>query len=1073
MNMNTEGDPMDSTSPPTRGFIEEPGRPFFAGWESLEDDFLADEKTLVRGLLDSAALDPALRERARIRALRWVHAVRDRKSHLRIGIEDLLTEYDLSTEEGIVLMCLAEALIRIPDRATADRLIQDKIGGASWSQHVGANSSWLVNAASWGLLITGALVRIEEPSDKKAWTLFKGWVTRASEPVVRSALVRAMKIMGSQFVMGTTIDEALAQAASQRDGGHLFSFDMLGEAALTPADADGYWDAYARAIDAVGRRSGSTLGIEADTVSIKLSALHPRFEFGQSDRVLPDLCERVTRLTERARDAGIGITIDAEEAHRLELGLAVFEQVYRAPCLRDYPVLGLAIQAYGKRVGRIIDGLRDLSRSEGKRIPVRLVKGAYWDSEIKWAQQEGLAGYPVLTRKAYTDLSYLSAARRLFAAEHLYPQFATHNALTLAMLIELAGGRHAFECQRLFGMGESLYQAAREDPDFGAPCRIYAPCGAYRELLPYLVRRLLENGANTSFVHRIADPRVPPEEIVADPIEQVLASGGAPHPGIALPRELYLPERLNSRGLNRSSRREWRALKREMEEALQGPLPEARPQIGGEAAAGLGRRLFNPADRDEAVGMVYEADPALVDQAVMRARDGQPAWNRLRGCARALILERAADRLEAERGRLVALVVREAGKTVPDALGEVREAADALRYYASRARVDFEEPKRLPGPTGERNELWLEGRGVFACISPWNFPLAIFTAQIGGALAAGNAVVAKPAEQTPLVAAQAVRILHESGVPGDVLGFLPGDGPSVGGPLTIHPGLAGVAFTGSTDTAWLIQRALASREGALPVLIAETGGVNAMIVDSTALPEQVVTDVVQSAFLSAGQRCSALRILCLQEEIAERVLTMLAGHLATLSLGDPGWLTTDIGPVIDEDARARLAHHRETIQGVGRLIYEMPLPAGGARGTFFAPCIIELDSVKDLPGEIFGPILHVIRFASHRLDSLIREINETGYGLTLGIHSRIDRGVREMVSGTHCGNTYVNRNMVGAVMGVQPFGGQGLSGTGPKAGGPNYLNRFAVERVLTINIAAVGGNATLLNLSEESASKTH
>ncbi|MHB1544007.1 MAG: bifunctional proline dehydrogenase/L-glutamate gamma-semialdehyde dehydrogenase PutA [Gammaproteobacteria bacterium] len=1070
--MNTDCNPMDSETPDTHGFVENSERPFFTGWEDLEDDFLADEKTLVAGLLDASALDPALRERARVRALRWVKTVRSRKSHFRLGIEDLLTEYDLSTEEGIVLMCLAEALIRIPDAATVDRLIQDKIGSARWSQHVGANGSWLVNAASWGLLLTGALVRFEDHSEPGAWNTLRAWVGRVGEPVVRSALLRAMKMMGSQFVMGITIDAALAKAAPLRDGRHRFSFDMLGEAALTPADADHYWDAYAQAIDAVGHARGSAVGIETDTVSIKLSALHPRFEFAQSDQVLPDLCSRVTRLAERARDAGIGITIDAEEAHRLELGLAVFENVYRARSLRDYPVLGLAVQAYGKRVGRIIDGLADLSHREGKQIPVRLVKGAYWDSEIKWAQQEGLAGYPVLTRKAFTDLSYLAAARRLFAADHLYPQFATHNALTLAMLIELSGGQQAFECQRLFGMGESLYQAACEDPDFGQPCRIYAPCGAHRELLPYLVRRLLENGANTSFVHRIADPRVPAEEIVADPVEQVLATGGAPHPGIALPRAIYLPERLNSRGLNRASRREWRELKEEMLAAVAHPMRVAQPRIGGEAHPGRKRILFNPADRREAVGIVYEAESELVDRAVSLARAAQPAWNRLRGCARAEILERAADQLETERGVLAALVVREGGKTVPDALGEVREAADALRYYASRTRADFEGPILLPGPAGERNELWLEGRGVFACISPWNFPLAIFTAQIGGALAAGNAVIAKPAEQTPLVASEAIRILHASGVPGDVLGFLPGDGPSIGAVLTAHPGLAGVAFTGSTETAWMIQKALSTRGGALPVLIAETGGVNAMIVDSTALPEQVVADVVQSAFLSAGQRCSALRILCLQEEIADRVLTMLAGHLATLTLGDPGWISTDIGPVIDEEARTRLAHHRDSIQSVGRLIYEMPLPEACAQGTFFAPCMIELDAVGDLPGEVFGPILHVVRFPSDRLHQLIRDINETGYGLTFGIHSRIDQGMREMFRETRCGNTYVNRNMVGAVMGVQPFGGQGLSGTGPKAGGPHYLNRFAVERVLTINTAAVGGNATLLNLSEASAPKT-
>lgn len=1067
--MSAKQNPSASRNPPVHGFIEDPERPFFTGWEGLEDDFLADEKTQVRTLLHLADLDPARRGRARTRALRWVHAVRTRKNHFRLGIEDLLTEYDLSTEEGIVLMCLAEALIRIPDAATVDQLIQDKIGAASWRQHLGANGSWMVNAASWGLLLTGALVRSDERSEVGAWNTLRAWVTRAGEPLVRTMLLRAMKMMGNQFVMGTTIEAALAKAGNLREGGlNRFSFDMLGEAALTREDADRYWDSYARAIDAVGRARGAAHDIETDSVSIKLSALHPRFEFAQSHAALGELGDRVTRLAVRARDAGVGITIDAEEAHRLELGLAVFEQAYRASALQDYPLLGLAVQAYSKRTRGVIAGLAELARTTGRRIPVRLVKGAYWDSEIKWAQQEGLSGYPVFTRKVHTDLSYLALARELLAQDLLYPQFATHNALTLATLVELAGGRGGFECQRLFGMGEGLYQAAREDPDFKMPCRIYAPCGAHRELLPYLVRRLLENGANTSFVHRIADPRVPAEDIVADPMDQVQASGGAPHPAISLPRDLYQPERANSRGLNRASRHEWRLLQEEMEEALVRAWPEVHPLVGGRSQPGQKRILYNPADRREAVGVVHEAESGLVDPAVRLAQAAQPAWNRLGGEARAVILERAADGLERERGLLLALVVREAGKTLPDALAELREAVDALRYYAAHARAEFQKPILLPGPAGERNELWLEGRGVFACISPWNFPLAIFTAQLGGVLAAGNAVIAKPAEQTPLVASAAVRILHESGVPGDVLAFLPGDGASIGAPLTAHPGLAGVAFTGSTETAWMIQRTLAGRGGALPVLIAETGGVNAMVVDSTALPEQVVTDVVQSAFLSAGQRCSALRILCLQEEIADRVLTMLTGHLATLTLGDPGWIATDIGPVIDEEARNRLREHREAIQKTGRLLYEMPLPSSSDHGTFFAPCIIELDSVSDLPGEVFGPILHVVRFPAHELESVIEEINATGYGLTFGIHSRIEGKVERLCQRTHCGNTYVNRNMVGAVIGVQPFGGQGLSGTGPKAGGPHYLHRFAVERVLTINTAAVGGNATLLNLSEAS-----
>ncbi len=1039
---------------------------FFPGGESLEDFFLLDEKTLLGSLVESFPLDAEQRSHARIRALRWVRSVRERKSGWRLGIEDLLTEYDLSTREGIVLMGLAEALIRIPDRATADRLIEDKIGGTLWQRHLGSSDSWLIHAASWGLLLTGQLVKPEEEESTSGWETLLRLVGRRSEPLVRTVLLRVMKMMGNQFVMGATIDAALEQARNLRDGRHRFSFDMLGEAALTFADADRYAEAYAQAIEATARARSGAAGLDADSISIKLSALHPRFDFSQSGRMLNDLADRVTRLAVQARDAGVGLTIDAEEAHRLELGLAVFERVYRRRELNEYPLLGLAVQAYGKRVTPLVDLLGEWARDSGKTIPVRLVKGAYWDSEIKWAQQEGLSDYPVLTRKAATDVSYLVAAAGLFRHAGLYPQFATHNALTLACLIELAGSGSSFESQRLFGMGENLYAAAGGDPDFEAPCRIYAPCGAHRDLLPYLVRRLLENGANTSFVHRIADPRIPAESIVSDPVEELRVTGGSPHPRIPRPGDLYLPERRNSRGLNRASRREWEALRREMRDSTRpGPF-EARPRIADHEEEGEPRPVTSPADRSEIVGVVYEAGTEQVVRAVRVAREAQPEWNRLRGSARAAILEKAAERFEADRGLLVGLLVREAGKTIPDAWAELREAVDALRYYAARARAEFEMPTLLPGPTGERNELWLEGRGVFACISPWNFPLAIFTAQIAGALAAGNTVVAKPAEQTPLVAAQAVRLLMEAGLPAGVLALLPGDGPSVGQPLSTHPGLTGVAFTGSTETAWQIQKNLASRGGALPVLVAETGGLNAMIVDSTALPEQVVTDVLQSAFLSAGQRCSALRVLCLQEEIADRVLEMLKGALATLTLGDPRWIATDIGPVIDEEARGRLLAHRERMQAEGRIRYEMPLPEAGPSGCFFAPLLVEVDSIQSIGGEIFGPILHVLRFRGESLDSLVMAINETGFGLTLGVHSRIERRVRELFRGTFCGNTYINRNMVGAVIGVQPFGGSGLSGTGPKAGGPHYLHRFAVERVLTTNTSAIGGNTTLLNLSE-------
>jgi RHH-type proline utilization regulon transcriptional repressor/proline dehydrogenase/delta 1-pyrroline-5-carboxylate dehydrogenase len=890
-------------------------------------------------------------------------------------------------------------------------------------------------------------------------------VSRAGEPVVRNALLHAMRVLGRQFVMGRSIEEALARAAGEDERRYRYSFDMLGESALTAHDAQRYFDRYRSAIDAVGGAAPAHGGFGVPSVSVKLSALHPRYEFAQRARVVAELAPRLLTLAQRAHAAGIGLTVDAEEAERLGLSLEVFEQVARDASLAGYAGLGLAVQAYQKRAIAVIEWLASLAAEIGRRIPVRLVKGAYWDAEIKRAQERGHDGYPVFTRKAHTDVSYLACARVLIdAGERLYPMFATHNAHSVASLLEMLGPRRDFEFQRLHGMGEELYAHLTAGTEYA--CRVYAPVGSYEDLLPYLVRRMLENGANTSFVHRIVDPRVPVESIAVDPVAQTEALAGRPHTRIPLPRDLYRPERLNSRGINLADPAALDALAAQMARANETAW-FAAPVVGGRVLGTADRPVRNPARLEDVVGLACDADEAAVHRAVARAQLAQIEWDARGAQARADILEHAADLFEEHSAALLALCVREAGKTVPDAVSEVREAVDMLRYYAMCAREDFARPRRLPGPTGESNELWLEGRGVFACISPWNFPLAIYTAQIAAALAAGNSAVAKPAEQTPLIAAEAVRLLHAAGVPADVLHFLPGPGGTVGASLVRDARLSGVAFTGSTATAKAIQRVLAQREGPIPVLIAETGGQNAMIADSSALPEQVVLDAVTSAFNSAGQRCSALRVLFVQREIAPRVLELLAGFMDELAIGDPALLATDIGPVIDAEAQRDLQAHLAFLRQHGRILRELKPPPECARGTFVAPVLAEIDSLDLLQREVFGPILHVVRFGAHELDAVVDGINRTGYGLTLGVHSRIESQAQAVQRRCRVGNVYVNRNMIGAVVGVQPFGGRGLSGTGPKAGGPYTLRAFATERTVTVNTAAAGGNASLLALGDE------
>ncbi len=1031
--------------------------------EALEQAWFVPEPEQVPALLCGIPLDSGDRAAVFDAAVNLVEQVR-RRAENHGAMEAFMREYDLSSEEGVVLMCLAEALLRIPDSETAEALISDKLAGADWESHLGKSESLFVNASTWGLMLTGRVVRVGQSARSDFRSVLARIANKSGEPVVRLAVRQAMRIMGHQYVMGRTIGAAMERAEKKPNRRYRYSFDMLGEAALTTADARRYREAYAEAITTLGRAVGERDIFDAPSISVKLSALHPRYEPAQRERVLAELVPVVLALAQQARSAGIALTIDAEEAARLMLQLDVFAAVLGDPSLDGWNGLGLALQAYLRRGRPAIEWLAALARRTGHRIPLRLVKGAYWDSEIKLAQVEGYPGYPVFTRKPNTDVSYLACAARLLELrEAFYPQFATHNAHTICAVRKMADGREDFEYQRLHGMGRELYEEVLDGADFNGHCRVYAPVGDHRDLLPYLVRRLLENGANTSFVNRIVDARLPAAEVVADPIALVEGFDSPAHPRIPLPQALFGEARANSRGLNLASE----ALNVELAAEL-APFREHRwsasPADAGDAVSEI-VGIVSPADQADRVGELRSLDPARAVLMVDRARAAQPAWDALPATDRAAVLERSADLIEQHRAELMALCVREAGKSVPDAIAELREAADFCRYYAQMTRRHFAQPEILPGPTGEHNELSLHGKGVFVCISPWNFPLAIFTGQVAAALAAGNAVIAKPAEQTPLIAARAVQLLHQAGVPEDVLQLAPGDG-RVGAALTGDPRIAGVAFTGSTETARIINRALAARDGPIATLIAETGGQNAMIVDSSALAEQVVRDVIQSAFLSAGQRCSALRVLCIQRDIADHVIEMLAGAMQELRLGWPGRLDSDIGPVIDAAQLEMLEQHAHRMDQEARLLATVPRPDDLLAGHWFAPRAYEIDSLDRLSGEVFGPVLHVLRYRARELDAVLDAINATGFGLTVGCHSRIDRVQRHVVTRVRAGNAYVNRNMTGAVVGVQPFGGEGLSGTGPKAGGPNYLQRFAVERTRTVNTAAVGGNASLMVLSD-------
>ncbi|MCG9738217.1 bifunctional proline dehydrogenase/L-glutamate gamma-semialdehyde dehydrogenase PutA [Shewanella insulae] len=1034
---------------------------------AITNNYIVDEEQYLSELIKLVPSSDEEIQRITQRAHDLVHKVRQYdKKGLMVGIDAFLQQYSLETQEGIILMCLAEALLRIPDAATADALIDDKLSGAKWDEHLSKSDSTLVNASTWGLMLTGKIISLDKNIDGKPSSLLNRLVNRLGEPVIRQAMLAAMKIMGKQFVLGRTVQEALKNSTDKRKLGYTHSYDMLGEAALTMKDAQKYYQDYSDAIAALGAQEYDESEAPRPTISIKLSALHPRYEVANEDRTMTELYDTLVKLVQQARSLNVGVSIDAEEVDRLELSLKLFQKLYNSDAAKGWGLLGIVVQAYSKRALPVLCWITRLAKDQGDEIPVRLVKGAYWDSELKWAQVAGEGGYPLFTRKAGTDVSYLACARYLLSDATrgaIYPQFASHNAQTVAAITDMAGDR-LYEFQRLHGMGEELYDTLLAESGVST-VRIYAPVGAHKDLLPYLVRRLLENGANTSFVHKLVDPKTPIESLVVHPLTTLKRYKTLANNKIVQPIDIFGAERKNSKGINMNIISEsepfFAALDKFKEQQW-----SAGPIVDGETLSGETIEVKSPYDTTKIVGKVAFANNQAIEQALASAHNAFGSWCSTPVEVRANALQKLADLLEENREELIALCTREAGKSIQDGIDEVREAVDFCRYYAVQAKKMMGKPELLPGPTGELNELFLQGRGVFVCISPWNFPLAIFLGQVAAALAAGNTVVAKPAEQTSIVGYRAVQLAHEAGIPAEALQFLPGTGATVGATITADERIGGVCFTGSTVTAKRINLTLAQRDGAIIPLIAETGGQNAMVVDSTSQPEQVVNDVVSSSFTSAGQRCSALRVLYLQEDIAERVIDVMKGAMDELTIGNPSSVKTDVGPVIDATAKANLNAHIDHIKQVGRLINQRELPADTENGHFVAPTAVEIDSIKVLEKEHFGPILHVIRYKAADLPKVIDDINSTGFGLTLGIHSRNEGHALEVADKVNVGNVYINRNQIGAVVGVQPFGGQGLSGTGPKAGGPHYLSRFVTEKTRTNNITAIGGNATLLSLGD-------
>lgn len=1033
-------------------------------WDGIDEIKFADENQLAHSLLDKIRLSEADQKKIHLEAIALVKSARAMTSQKGM-MESFLEEFGLSNREGLALMCLAESLLRIPDNMTADRLIAEKIASGDWSSHKDQSESWLVNVSTLGLMLTGRLIGVEPKAKTDISAYMKSLTRKAGEPVIRAAMMQAMRIMGEQFVVGRTIDSAIKRAKTMERGKKpaMCSFDMLGEGARTQVDAERYFQAYWQAIEKLSQSQNvKTPPEEKHGISVKLSALHPRYESAKEARLWRELYPKVKALAILAAKANLNLTLDAEEADRLVISLKILDKLCSEDELGDWSGLGLAVQAYQKRADLVVKNLVDLARNcrggKGRRLMVRLVKGAYWDSEIKHAQVMGFDDFPVWTRKSTTDLSYLVCTRRLLdAGQYIYAQFATHNASTIAAIETMAAGGHHYEFQRLHGMGDALYAAVYAGPDHPRPCRVYAPVGAHADLLPYLVRRLLENGANTSFVHSFLDESVPPEQVAKSPFDRLPPTR---HDKIPAPPDLYGPGRKNSKGLDLTQVKN----RRRLEDCVKTLAPiTAAPIINGQVERGEDLPIYAPAN-GRIVGHYNPARSRDVETAFSSANAAFKRWNKMDGQRRADILCSAADLMESKSEHLIAIMAQEAGKCFADGIAEVREAVDFLRYYAQEAERKFKSPKTLRGPAGETNTLANEGRGVFVCISPWNFPLAIFTGQIAAALAAGNTVLAKPAEQSPLVAFEAIKILHKAGIPPDVLHFLPGEGASLGAELVAHDDVAGVCFTGSTEVSKLINRSLASKDGPIPVLIAETGGLNAMFVDNSALKEQIVDDVIASAFNAAGQRCSALRILFLPEETADDIIEGLIGAMDELTIGDPGRADTDIGPVIDTEAKSNLLAHIAHMKKNATILHQCKISSACSDGSFVAPSLIELHSLDQIQSEKFGPILHVLRYSHKTLKTLASDLAAKGYGLTLGIHSRIESFANEIMDMVPAGNVYVNRNMIGAVVGVQPFGGVGLSGTGPKAGGPSYLLRFATERTISVNITAQGGDPALLNL---------
>ena len=1034
----------------------------------VNDQYRANEKDVVINLIENARLEVSQTLSIRELAVKLVTLVREERKK-STGIDSFLTEYSLSTDEGIALMCLAEALLRVPDNPTIDRLIKDKLTKADWQSHQGQSDSFFVNATTWALMLTGKVLAPEKAQSTVSSAILSLMGRSGGEIAVRMAVDKAMRIMSKQFVTGRTIHEALVRAKKKQALGYRYSYDMLGEAALTEIDADRYLKAYTNAIEEIGIEAqdlGKNL-YQKPGISIKLSALHPRYQESKRDRVLRELSPKLLKLAQLAKKYDISLTIDAEESERLDLSLDVIEQVFAHPSLSNWDGFGMAVQSYQKRAFFLLDWIADLARKNNKRMMVRLIKGAYWDSEIKKSQMQGFSDYPVFTRKVFTDVSFQACAKKILTmTDAIYPQFATHNAYSVAMILNLVGDYRDFEFQCLHGMGVELYEHVVPKDAYNIPCRIYAPVGTHEDLLPYLVRRLLENGANSSFVNRIVDDQEPIDDLVFDPVTKASDLLNKLNQNIPLPADIFLPLRRNSPGMDLSNR----AVIANLQSILANLPTEpwlAKPLINDKMKhKEILSFQTSPQRKHETIAQVAEATLDDVKCAIDNAQVAFNTWGRQPVAVRAACVERFAHLLEKHTPQLLSMLCIEVGKTWGDCIGELREALDFCHYYSSMAVSMMDNPTKLQGYTGELNEWSLHPRGVLLCISPWNFPLAIFTGQVIAALVTGNCVVAKPAEQTPCIAYLAVQLMYEAGIPKDVIQLLPGDGATIGNALVADERIKGVIFTGSTQTAHIISKTLSARSLEIVPLIAETGGQNVMIVDSSALLEQVVVDVLASAFGSAGQRCSALRAIYVQAPVYPRFIALLKGAMQELRIGDPRWLETDVGPVIDADALKMLQDHVATLLKKHELIYQCELSDECEKGYFMPPTAIAIDKLSELKHEVFGPILHVLSFERTQLDQVIEDVNNTGFGLTLGIHSRINATVEYIRQRIHVGNCYVNRTMTGAVVGLQPFGGEGLSGTGPKAGGPLYLQRLCVERTYTVDTTAAGGNASLMSLPD-------